>query len=151
MPWLLVVVIAVALYAIWHAFKPRGLSDPVGNLSGPGSYSVDVVGESHYQDALARICGGRSEHGTDKHMIATLVLEDDNRHDSHAVRVDIEGQTVGYLPRETAKQYRQRLKEAGHPRLIGRCDATIVGGWDRGQADRGSFGVKLDLPTDDDS
>jgi len=100
---------------------------------------------------LARICGGRDEESARKQVKAVLVLEDENPHDSKAVRVDIDGETVGYLPRREARQYRLRLKEAGYPELRGRCDAIIVGGWDRGGGDRGHFGVKLDLPTNDDS
>jgi hypothetical protein len=64
------------------------------------------------------------------------------------VRVDVEGHTVGYLPRKLAREYRQRLEEAGHSTLRGMCSAVIRGGWDRGTGDRGNFGVRLDLPVE---
>ena len=106
-------------------------------------FAVNVVGESHYQPALERICGGRSDEGADEQATATLILEDDNPYDrGNAVRVDIGGATVGYLTRDDAKRYRQLLKANAAQRS---CPAVIRGGWDRGDDDRGDFGVRLDL------
>ena len=147
--WLLVL-IAIA-YVTWHAVRGSARtasSGPLGHLAGPGTFQIEVVGESHYQRTLESICGGRSEDGANKIAQATVILEDDNPHDNRAVRVDIDGQTVGYLPRESARVYRRKLKEAGYPRLTGTCSAVIRGGWDRGGDDRGYFGVWLDLPTE---
>jgi hypothetical protein len=116
-------------------------------LPGPGTYSIEVVGESHYQAALAAICGGPTEEGADCIVEATLVHEDDNPYDNQAIRVDIQGKTVGYLSRTNARQFRAKLKEAGYPGITATCSARIRGGWDRGVDDRGYFGVRLDLPT----
>jgi hypothetical protein len=123
--------------------------ETIANLPGPGTYSLDIVGESKYQSTLEKICGGRTEEGHEKIVQATLIHEDDNPYDNKAIRVDIDGMTVGYLSRENAREYRTRLKEAGHPGITATCSAIIVGGWDRGARDRGHFGVKLDLPTDE--
>lgn len=122
----------------------------IANLPGPGSYSLDVVGESKYQSALEKICGGRTAEGHKKIVQATLIHENDNPYDNKAIRVDIEGMTVGYLSRDNAREYRERLKEGGHPGITANCSAIIVGGWDRGAKDKGHFGVKLDLPTDEE-
>lgn len=149
MTWLIVVLTCTALYLFLRSRSGRKTNAPVGDLPGPGVYGVDIVGESNYQSALEKICGGREEESARKKVKALLVLEDENPHDSKAVRVDIDGETVGYLSRKEARQYRARLKEAGYPSLLGRCDAIIVGGWDRGRGDRGHFGVKLDLPTEE--
>ncbi len=119
------------------------------NLPGPGTYSVDIVGESKYQSALEAICGGRTDESQEKIVVATLVHEDNNPYDNKAIRVDVESHTVGYLSREDARQYRKSLKAAGHPGITATCSAIIVGGWDRGDGDIGHFGVKIDLPTDD--
>ncbi len=54
---------------------PRSNDSPAGTLDGAGTFEIEVVGESHYQAALERICGGRSEDGAEKHCRATLVLE----------------------------------------------------------------------------
>jgi hypothetical protein len=119
---------------------------PEGFLEGSGDYFIQVVGESSYQEALERICCGCTEDGADEFVEAVLVLEDTNPNDHNAVRADILGLTVGYLTRDFAGQYRRRLTEAGYPRLVGRCRAHIRGGWERGEHNRGHFGVWLDLP-----
>jgi hypothetical protein len=115
--------------------------------NGPGTYNVDVVGESHYQKALERICGGRTENSQRLVVEAFLVLEDDNPRDSKAVRISIQGKTVGYLDRETARSFRKQIAGIRMTGVAAKCSAIIVGGWDRGGGDRGHFGVKLDLPT----
>jgi hypothetical protein len=46
------------------------------DLPGPGTYQGDIVGESHYQDALNAICGGKTERGHHKIVKALLVCED---------------------------------------------------------------------------
>ena len=54
--------------------------EPAGSfLAGDGSYRVEVVGESHYQEALEAICGGRTEEGARQECTATLVPEPTNR------------------------------------------------------------------------
>lgn len=115
-------------------------------LPGPGAFSVKVVGESNYQEAIERAVGGRSEDGCEKIVDAVLHLEDSNPHDPMAVQVLIGGSVCGYLSRENAKAYREQLKKAGHPKVTISCKAMIVGGWDRGPHDRGHFGIRLDLP-----
>lgn len=119
----------------------------VGSIPGPGLFDVDVVGESKYQRALDRICGGRTEDGVDCLVTAVLIYDSSNRYDKMAIRIEIDGETVGYLSRENAREYRKQMEIAGHPGLTASCEARIVGGWDRGPDDQGYFGVKLDLPT----
>ena len=114
---------------------------------GPGTYRIDVVGESHYQEALENVCGSRTEDSQRLEVEAFLVPEDDNPHDSKAVGVYIQGQTVGHLDRETARHFRKEMAKSGASGMAVACDAIIVGGWDRGSDDRGYFGVKLDMPT----
>lgn len=130
-------------------FGGRSEHKPMANLPGPGTYSIDIVGESKYQSALEVICGGRTEESQKKIVEAMLVHEDDNPYDNKAIRVDIQGRTVGYLSRQDARQYRKKLTEAGYPGINATCSAMIVGGWERPGGDKGHFGVKLDLPTDD--
>jgi hypothetical protein len=87
--WL--VVFAVVMFIVWKAWQasaPTARPGPAEYLVGDGEFLTEVVGESNYQRALETICGGRCEEGHNKHVVATLVLEDSNRHDSNAVRVD---------------------------------------------------------------
>ena len=114
-------------------------------LPGGNDYTYEIVGESHYQDSLMRICGGRSEEAAQKFVEARLVLDDKNPHDNKAVRVDIDGNVVGYLSKQNARKYRAYLKKIGRGDVVGVCQAVVVGGWDRGKGDVGNFGVKLDL------
>ena len=118
-------------------------------IHGPDLYEAEVVGESKYQRALESICGGRKAHSAEHYSFAVLVLEDSNRHDNQAVRVDINRKTVGYLPRGFAREYRQRLAEAGHPRLNAICKAVIRGGIKLRNGEISNFGVWLDLPVNE--
>jgi hypothetical protein len=120
-----------------------GPSQPQGSIDGPGLFDVEVVGESNYHRAIKRL------RGASVRTQATLVLEDSNPYDDHAVRVDIEGETVGYLDRENARAYRRELERVGHPRLVGTCAAKIVGGRKPTDGSKDMFGVLLDLPTVD--
>lgn len=114
-------------------------------LAGDGSFAIEVVGESYHQDALERICGGRTRDGADHRCSAALVLDNANRFDPMAVRVEIEGLLVGYLPRDLARAFRRALAKSAPRATVVRCPAWIRGGWDRGDGDRGDFGVRLDL------
>jgi hypothetical protein len=114
----------------------------------PGT-RVEVVGESHYQDALARAAGGRTEDGPARvAQIAGLIAEPSNPYDSNAVMVQINGAVVGYLTRPDAIAYQPVIREVmaqGYPGFG--CHASLTGGWDRGGGDRGSIGVALHLGT----
>lgn len=124
--------------------KPR----QVANITnGPRTFSVEVVGESNYQIALERICGGRTEEGHKLEVDALLKLEDDNPYDDRAVAVVIDNDLVGYLSRDTARSFRKSLAAVAPGASLATCSAIIVGGWEREDGDRGHFGVKLDLPT----
>lgn len=144
---LAILIIVVLAYFAFRWRSGRGIGQSMqGHLPGPGTYEFDIVGESKYQGALEAICGGRTEDSAEHVTEAVLYLEDSNPHDNLAVRVDIDGRTVGYLSRKDARSYRQQLKQLGHDRLVCRCDAMVVGGWRRSRTDQGYFGVKLDLP-----
>ena len=102
-----------------------------------GHESVNVAGESHYQDALRAIAGaGEVRHETE----ARLIREPENEYDPNAIRVEIDGRKVGYLPRDLAPAWGPRLDELASRRRVGGCEATIVGGADT------ALGVFLRLP-----
>jgi hypothetical protein len=69
-----------------------------------------------------------------------LVVESSNPYDRNAVRVDINGLQVGYLPRDDAKAFRERLAREHLTATSYPCEAMIVGGWEGGH-----FGVRLAL------
>lgn len=109
-----------------------------------GTFVTEIVGESHYQQALETLSGGRTFSGVSVIREAILVLESDNPHDKHAVRLDIAGLTVGHLDRSDAKSFRRLKAKMGDTNSRFPCRALIVGGWDRGPDDRGHFGVRID-------
>lgn len=115
-------------------------------VEGHGRFAIDVVGESNYQDNLEAICGPKTRHGVDKNFHARLIPEDDNPYDNLAVRVEIDGKTVGYLGKAVAREYRLKLSEAGIPGREIACQANVRGGWKREGGDEGHYGVWLDLP-----
>ena len=86
----------------------------------------------------------------DHACVVFLVPEPTNAYDKRAVRIVLEGQTVGYLSRTAAGAYAPlaTLLAGGEHHL--RCKARMVGGWSRGAGDFGSFGILLDLPTVDE-
>lgn len=90
-------------------------------------FGQEIVGESHYQDAIKDIAARLNGNG--RLVQATLCLEDDNEHDKNAVAVRISGLTVGYLSREAARKYRKMGKKERLPNEA-KCPAMIAGGTD---------------------
>ena len=122
-----------------------------GEVLLPGGWTVEVVGESHYQDALEAIAGGKTQHACRLEKWAHLVREPDNPYDRNAVAVHIDGVKVGHLAREDAASYSiifdELLQRHG---LRPVCLATIIGGWRRYSESgtiesEGSYGVELAL------
>jgi hypothetical protein len=108
--------------------------------TGTGGFDVSVVWESYYQDNLKPIAGDVRR----KKCVARLVCEKNNRQDRNAVRVEIDGAQVGYLPRDLAPVHRRRLEESKQAGAVVECEAVAVTGED------GAIGVYLDLPYSDD-
>jgi len=116
------------------------------NIDGPGTFAVEVVGVSRRQDMLAAIVEEHGRSGRTVTLDATLVLEPSNPHDPNAVRVEIDGDLIGYLRRDNAARYRADLAAAGTPDATVQCKVRIVGGFETASGERASFGVRLDLP-----
>lgn len=102
----------------------------------------DIVGESHYQDALESIAGPKPPDGVDVQRYAYLEPEPDNPYDSSAVAVLIDGKKVGHLSRDDCEDFHDFLAETGATSAM--CTAYINGGWKRPSGE-GSYGVKLDI------
>jgi hypothetical protein len=117
-------------------------------LVGTGSYNLQVVGESNYQENLNKICGGTTFKGVEHFTSAVLVHDDNNSYDPNAVKVTISGIVVGYLSKAEAVSYREYMRLEGHSGHNSTCKAKITGGWNRGPNDVGSFGVTLDVSMD---
>ena len=127
------IIIGVTLYFLAKR-AIRGKTLPMS-----GDYNFDIVGEASYQDALDQLAGGKTDAGVHVQKLATLILEKNNPVDPNAVRVDIEGHTVGYLSRAHAVRFRKTINRSN-----GVCPALITGGWKRAGS-KGNYGVKLNF------
>jgi len=107
-----------------------------------GRFDVIVVGVSFYQAVLENICGNRCEIGHDVFTEAEIIPYDDNPHDKNAVRVDINGETVGHLSRKNAILWRSKMISDKHSGAV-KCPAKIS--WDQNFTEGGSYGVWLNL------
>jgi|GEM_PF-734569 len=97
-------------------------------------FPLEVVGESHYQDALWRSVGSRDPVEGRRHQTrAVLLHQPSNKYDSNAIAVFTETprgfEQVGYLSRDDAADYVDdflELAERGY--RSGACEAVILGG-----------------------
>lgn len=115
--------------------------DIPADITADGNFDFEIVGESNYQHAIARILPPEAK-AADKvraYTIATIETEDDNEHDSKAVAVKIDRRVVGYLSRDDARRYRRWLSKNDAPDPA-TCRSAIVG------TNKKGFGVWLDLP-----
>jgi HIRAN domain len=110
-----------------------------------GSVPLEVVGESHRQDALWGIAGGRSTEHVRQRVMAVLIPETTNEYDPNAISVWVNGLQVGFLSRENAARYRPGLLALWqqHKKPIG-LEGAIVGGGRRPDGEIGYLGVFLD-------
>ena len=76
-----------------------------------GHETLEVVGESRYQDNLWRLVDGQTDPAerVRVEIIAVLVTEPDNPYDANAVGVWIDGLKVGHLSRNDARLYQPGL------------------------------------------
>ena len=124
-------------------------------ISGPLRARLDVVGESRHQDALERIAGGRTRYGLrdpDGRHVALLIPTDEGEGSPATVRVYIapsgpahRPRIVGTLSANDAATYRPVIDQLATYGRVTACRASLVGGWDKGDGNVGSFGVILHL------
>lgn len=120
---------------------PAPAGDAAAVIVGDGKFAFPVVGESHHEAMLERLAGGRTKDGVHIACAVLLLPQPDNPYDPDAVAAFIRGHEVGFLARNVAGEFLQALAAGGYDRAG--CEAVIVGGWDRGPADTGFFGVRL--------
>lgn len=139
-------VIGLALFALMFiGTKKRDAVEPIvpmrtrsriRRLSTAGR--IAIVGESHYQDAIAEVARNAATsalEGPDGITVAAtavLVPEPASRHEQHAVRVDLlrgdgSAVTAGYLRNDHASTYRPLLLELADRGEVGSCPARIMG------------------------
>lgn len=160
--WIIVLVLAGGA---WYFLRRMGRPDPVQQTTaqtsatpiddGPqnqplvwpnkGEFACEVVGESNYQAAIERALNLAEQQSDDTPLLALLTPESGNKHDRNAVNVTIGGALVGYLSRDFAPVYRDRLKAEGIGLRPVYCHAQITGGFQMADGRQASFGVELDI------
>ncbi len=100
-------------------------------------YLVDIVGEQSYQANLRKIARPKQEKSKYVEVMARVVSEPFNAYDKNAVKIEINGLTVGYLSRNDAKLLAGKVINKTVPALIN-------GGWLDNDSE-GSYGVKLGI------
>ena len=87
---------------------------------------VDVAGGSHHQREIRQLFGRQPlSHGRELETTAQLVPEPHNRFDRHAVQVRVDGNLIGYLPREVAGDYSPVLMQIVQAGATAQCNARI--------------------------
>ena len=120
-------------------------------ILGTGQMNIPVAGTSFRQDILTQLCTDNSFYGVNQRCKARLISEPTNRHDAKAIRVEILGHCVGYLPRHVSENFGIWLRDNGYAAINAACQGMIVGGrgevsTDEGiESESGNFGVRLDL------
>ena len=141
----IVLLLAKANNSARHAHPVLG-ADVVNSTGTPlftwpkrDEYAIELIGVEFYQTGLQIISDkllGDQSAGTV--LTAMLVPEDSNRHDDTAVRVEIEGLTVGYLSLADSKGYGRRMTGLRQKLAPTACAAKVLGKSNR-------FRVKLDI------
>lgn len=107
---------------------------------GTRDFKLIVVGTSNYHQAIERATAGRKSYKGNRYYIpVVLEAEQDNPHDSNAVKViSLQRDTIGYLPREEAVKYTAAVQSwQDQGKWVG-CDANVA-------LDRKRPGIWLDL------
>lgn len=133
--------------AISSEQAPKMPRVPVAAFAWPelGEYDFEVVGESNYQHVLKALMGDPNDPEMDGRGTAILVPEDTNPYDDKAVKVTVQGFTVGYLSREDARSFRRRLAAKKLGMVPTSCGFQITGGYPLEDGSQAFFGAQLDL------
>jgi hypothetical protein len=140
---IVLVALALAAKALVHLLRfkrKRGDTVRCAILIGDGQFRCPVAGVSNYQPALATIVNDRIETMSTVRCVAILRREP-NRLD--AIRVEVDANCVGYLPRDLARKLSPRLAAGGYGAAA--CHARVVIGWRNARGQHaGNFGIALD-------
>lgn len=110
-----------------------------------GDYDCEVVGESFYQPVLKALMGDPKDPAMDGRGTAILVPDDSNPHDNKAVKVTVQGFTIGHLSRDDARSYRRRLASKKLGMVPASCGVQITGGYTLADGSQAHYGAVLDI------
>lgn len=116
-------------------------TDAIDVAAGRG-FTFNIVGESQFQPALSKLCGGKKVGGHKREATAQLRFEQ-NTHDPNAIAVYIRSKQVGWIPAVLTQDLRREVIALNADQTVA-CKAMIMGGW-KDEDGEGHFGVKLSL------
>ena len=99
--------------------------------------NIKVVGTAYKQTELQQIAHRYQEVNGQRQVTATLQHESENKFDTNAVSVAIDGIVVGYLPKEFAPIVARKLNGQSF-----RCEAVMIGGHNSREGQM-NYGVNL--------
>ncbi|WP_038344326.1 hypothetical protein [Acinetobacter sp. A47] len=146
--WIFIITLIIGLLVILFARKFQNnhslstFASEKASFAENVLYTFEIVGEQSYQHNLKKIAGPKARRAKLYEVTARVVSEPSNSFDAHAIRVEIQGLTVGYLKRQDARQL------SGHS-IDKKVPAVINGGWLDADHE-GSYGVKLAIRHLDD-
>jgi len=127
--------------AVGQATSKRDVAAQADDM-GLREFGQEVVGESHYQNALKKAVGRkRDRDGSYWRGVAEIRHDRKNKHDKWAVGVYIEGRLVGYLP--SSAKNKVIINELG--RGSRKVPARIKGGFKMDDGSRAYYGVEIAL------
>ena len=97
-------------------------------IEGDGRFDLIADEVLNYQKHLHFLSMRWLRNESNGELIAKLHYENLNPKDDKAIRVVVNGGTVGYLSSEDARLFRERLEKAGWEGLVVSCQAIITGG-----------------------
>lgn len=120
--------------------RPKGTH----HWQGSGTFKSDVAGKSFYQDAIGRVASTAGD-GEVTVLLARLIPEGYNRDEEFAVRVELNGNRIGYLSKTDAPKFRRKLTTEKIGAQVTTCNAKIRGDGAGGKDMKSSYGVFLDI------
>lgn len=124
----------------------KPIPTPLFTWPSRGNFDFELVGAEYYQAELQHLADNhRGEQLDGLPLTAMLIPEDENRSDNTAVRVDVDGLTVGYLSLVDSKGYHRRMAELKQKVRPTACAALLVVN-PSPKSDAGThFRIKLDM------
>ena len=123
-------------------FRPSRPTQRLARVLKPehSGFFMSVAGEQYHQDHLRRISPGKLNDQR-RYDTARLIREPANEHDANAVRIDVKGSPIGYLPSHNAETLAPSLDALAQKGIAVECRVTYTGG----SAGRNSIGATLGL------
>ena len=124
----------------------KPIPTPLFTWPSRGKFDFELVGAEYYQAEHQHLVGyNRGKQFDGLPLTAMLIPEGSNRLDNTAVRVDVDGLTVGYLSLVDSKGYHRRMAELKQKIRPTACDALLVASPSQANGTDTQYSVKLDV------